>query len=637
MSLLEIVATFFANIESQADLSEIPRNEINRVEKLVMRRAVELAREYGKHEGPALVATSGYSLGKWACKNHPDDAKAVSWWDSLIWDEMDDADIARFVPEAMPGDRTWQVVVDNGVESWLGPAMSPVTSPVDDFLENHQTYQEDGTYDTRKSYIVEAVRSRASKIAFIKTPTNQEDLGQFARRCFVADAAVIDRWDQFVDEDSTTWQEAEAAPNMDLIPLDIFKNACEIISKANFREVDDLVKMYLPEVLWPSRLPENRGRAARVCLDAIKLTEGLDDKVARRVWSAKVRTIYDLPAELTQLGPVDPNPKDYAERLWWLMDATPEEMVEMANGTQDLEARSALFNRFESLRKKRKRDDRETVGQKRGSVPLDLAVPHSGAKDLTQPAFRREPVPLEDLSVNVHGPEFVKVRRKWLGGSDAPKCVGDPWNNPNDIIKIMRGEKLKPAVDLRGWQNMCMGHEAEPVALNAFCSLGCKLDDSTFCPIPGTMMVITPDTIIRAENAGDTLARFFCPPFTTTQSGEVKSHVNGIKYPGPKTRQSDGETYFPHGNTFIQGLLQWFAVNGLSEVPEGVVPSFFLIDHYPDGDETAAWHVSFPDTSYAIMLLHHLERFRQALLAKEPPHIPYLDLPHETVVCEQIM
>lgn len=309
----------------------------------------------------------------------------------------------------------------------------------------------------------------------------------------------------------------------------------------------------------------------------------------------------------------------------------------------DMDLMNAAFALLEDMTKsksKRKRDDRETANTeaKRSTVPADLAVDRYEPKDMTQPAFHLEPVPEEDLDVNVHDSvAFKAARLKWVGGSAAPKLCGNPWNDPNDIIAQMRGEMMKLAVTLEGWRNMCMGHSNEPVALAVFESLGCTLTDSRFCPIPNTMMVITPDAILHAEDAGDRLIEYFQPPYSDVQPVEVKCHVAGIKSPEPKQRRSDGVTYYPHEATFIQAYLQWLAVNNTNKPQDGVVPSFFLVDHYPAGNETQVWHVAFPDTLFGTMLMTHLEKCRIALLAKKPQHIHKLKLPLDTVVYTRVL
>lgn len=430
-SLLEEVSSLLEGVNTYDKRAEIPFTEIGRVDKIVLTRAAEIAREIGGYEKPSTGPMSGEVLGAWACTRYPEDAKAISWWDSIMHDEMDDSDMKTYVPKAYDDARTWQVIVDNGVEAWLEPKLPDV------------------------------------------------DVG--------------------------------------------------------------------------------------------------------------------------------------------LMDAA--------------------FAMLEEQTNKRKRDDRETAEQKRSTVPADISVPHWAGKHLDSPVFHLEPPTLEMLNVNVHDHILFREARKWwMGGSDAPKLCGNPWNVPDVIIAILRGEKKKPAVDLRGWILMCMGHDGELVALAAFVAyFACVLTDSAFFPIPGTMMVITPDSILRAENAGDRLAKFFQPPFSSIQPVEVKSHAAGIKDPAPKRRRRDGKLYYPHEATFIQACLQWFAVNETNHPAEGMVPSFFLVDHYPDGQETCAWHVSFPDPQFYTQLFAHLERCRLALLADEAPHVPKITLPHHTVVCERIM
>lgn len=293
-------------------------------------------------------------------------------------------------------------------------------------------------------------------------------------------------------------------------------------------------------------------------------------------------------------------------------------------------------------RKRVLEDDTEDPGRKYKrarelTVPESLTTPHEGAKDLDSDLFHLRPGAAPS-AIDVHNlGDFRLARTRQFGATDIVKLCGGKFNDVNRWLRIFRGEEMKDPVDQMGWENMRMGHDNEPRAIDAFIRAfpGTTLCGSRFYHIAGTPMVITPDEVLDGKNAGFGIEDCFDAPYPPVQSVEVKCHRAGIKTPHPKKTRG-GVTYYPHNATYIQGLLQCIAVNGWTEVPEGVVPAFFLVDHHPATAVTQVYHIRFPDPSFATILLDHAEVCRKALLADEPPNVPEPALPFHTVTFAQV-
>jgi hypothetical protein len=599
MSLLDQIRAIFDGVTTQEQVFDIDKNERKAMDKRVLRRAAEIAVEMGGHEGgfngnSAEGEVVAERLGLWAEQKYPDDATAVGWWDSFVWAEMDEDDFANYTPGPCADSQTWSTIAANGPEEFL-PESLKVPDLELDWTEEVRIAGESGdeavvrTMLTEKFLdpllartegdVVKAAKLANDALIILKRPASRA-AGQAGDRLW--NAGVRSMWD---------------LPT--LIREMAVKSADKLLSFVN---KPHFVRMFVCQLWWamPEKLGPNQAWEM-----AVQRNRADDAILVARYFDLRPDNV---PAE---------TPK-------W--SAALRECVERVTGKRT---------------KKRKReaeyDEEESKRHRNLTVTEEKRVPHSGAKNLDSDIFQLvEGAAPSDI--DVHDPKaFGLARADQLGATDAVKACGGRFNDTNHWLAVYRGEEMRPGIDQAGCDNMRMGHEAEPVALDDFEEAfpGTEPIGSKFYRIPGTAYVITPDDVLPKEKAGEALAKYFDDPFPPIQSLEVKSHRAGLKDPEPKKTRR-GETYYPHSATYIQGLLQCLAVNGWNKVPEGVVPGFFLIDHHPDSKQTRVWHITFPEPSFATTLLEHLDAFHKALMADEAPTLEEPDLPFETVTFTRI-
>lgn len=588
MSLLAAVRGI---IQARGSVVDLAGEVVRELEENVFGRACEIVGEWGGEGGedpsPGLVS----EIASWAQGKYPDDALAVWLWDAFIKHQC--AGIVCLYPKQSSRPRTWATAIAHQTRL----VMSEFDTPIDfNFRQTTELVAREN-----KAIVAHALLNEE----WVKPALGLVDGSWVGVAKMCQDAYTI-------LDDPTTIEAGRAGDRLWALGVshctDFTKPVQDEVVKVMDRLVDlqdqpNFGDLYVGRVWW----------ALADCVSPGQVW-------AKMMLRADARQA-NLVTDHFELGPDTPR--------------IPQS--KLIN-----EALRMCSKEVHGRKRVREEDGEGDPGRKYKrarelTVPERLCRPHEGGKDLDSDLFHLRPGAAPS-AIDVHDLEaFRRARMRQFGATDIVKLCGGKFNDVNRWLRVFRGEEMKDPVGQDGWNNMRMGHNNEPKAIDAFIRAfpGTTLSGSRFYHIPGTPMVITPDEVLDGNNAGFGLEEFFDEPHPPIQSVEVKCHIAGIKTPDPKKTRG-GVTYYPHSATYIQGLLQCIAVNGWTEVPEGIVPAFFLVDHHPATGVTQVYHIRFPDPSFATTLLEHAETCRKALLADEPPNVPEPDLPFHTVTFTRI-